>query len=459
MQISIPIWMDGTQWLQEPAKCDRLNFLIMSFEEIRRRNEELTEKLLALTGREPAPAGEPVIAAAPVNADAIVAHIEINDHHGVGVLVRRLFGEYPNLISVRSRNYYGGVQAFGSLHACIAHANTHRDAVMWRVLEGLKQATVRRALAIPYFADDVRNAIAIRDIYSAPLCTFLMDDQNLCSDGIPDDLMAELLKKSDLCLAISPEMCAAYEEKFGTKIWFMPPVAPTSLIPRHVNQLSTGTALRDRQPVILGNIWGQQWLELLRSVVRGTGMTIRWYNNGEFRWLSCSKEELLKDGIVPQEGQADPDERLVEILRQAPFVVLPSGTLDDKDDRRFIAELSFPSRIPYILATSHAPILVLGNAETAAARIVTRFGVGLSVPYGRGEFLRAVEHITTPDVNQAMRRAAHRLSLRFADLGAAEWIWQSLDKGEPVDRRYEDLQPDTKPDVRAVLRRQIKQSG
>jgi hypothetical protein len=173
---------------------------------------------------------------------------------------------------------------------------------------------------------------------------------------------------------------------------------------------------------------------------------LRWYNNGQFPWLACSKEDLIRDGIVPQEGPPAPDDTFVEILRQAPFVVLPSGTLQENDDRRFIAQLSFPSRIPYVLATSHTPILVLGNPNTAAAQIVRHFGIGITAPYEQAGFADAVEAISRPEANLAMRRAAFRLSVRFADLGAAEWISQSLAKGEPVDYRYEDLLPYGLPD-------------
>jgi hypothetical protein len=192
--------------------------------------------------------------------------------------------------------------------------------------------------------------------------------------------------------------------------------------------------------------------------VRGTGVTLRWYNNGDFRWLPCSKEELARDGIVPQEGPPDPDATFVETLRQAPFVVVPSGTLEETDDRRFIAQLSFPSRIPYILATSHAPILVLGSAQTAAARFVTRSGIGMAAPYGRREFLEAAARITRPDVNLAMRRAAFLLSPHFADLGAAEWIWQSLEKGGPADDRYEAMMPDPMPDPGEILSRHVRRN-
>jgi hypothetical protein len=432
-------------------------FMSRDFEEIRLRNQELTVKLLSLTGGEPAPASEPAARPVPLEADAIVAHIEINDHHGVGVLLLRLFGEAANLVSIRSKDFYGGRQDFGAMHACISHNGASRDTVMWNVLEALGGATIRRVLSVPYFTDDALNAIALKEAFGVPLCTFLMDDQNICSDGIPDAVMGELLRKSSLRLAISPEMCAAYEAKYGCKVWFMPPLAPTRLIPRQLNALPE-QALRERQPIIVGNIWGQLWLESLRATVRGTGVTLRWYNNGEFRWLSCSKEELARDGVVPQEGPPDPDDSFVETLRQAPFVVVPSGTLEESDDRRFIAQLSFPSRIPYILATSHTPILVLGNTETAAARIVTRFGIGAVAPYRRQEFLEAVERIIRPDVNRAMRRAAFLLSVRFADLGAAEWIWQSLDRGKPVDGRYEEMMPDPRPDVSAILARRVKRT-
>jgi hypothetical protein len=410
------------------------------FQERRRLNQALVGKLLALSNGErfsPVAQKPP-----PQDADAIVAHIEINDHHGVGVLLGRLFGQSGNIVSIRSHNFYNGKQDFGAMHACIAHGAASRDMVFWKVLEAMGGVAIQRVVCVPYFPDDALNAIALKEAFGVPLCTYLMDDQNLCVNGIPDSTMTELLAKSSLRLAISPEMCAGYEAKYGRKIWFMPPLAPARLIPQQLNQVPE-QILHGKTSLILGNIWGQHWLSLLRETVRGSGITLRWYNNGQFPWLTCSKGRLASDGIVPQEGPPDSDDRLVEILRQAPFVVVPSGTLEASDDRQFIAKLSFPSRIPYILATSHTPILVLGHPDTAAARAVTRFGIGMVAPYERRAFLGAVETITRPDLNLAMRRAAFRLSLRFADAGAAGWLWQSLAKGEPVDSRYEDLLKDT----------------
>lgn len=401
--------------------------------------QELARKLLDLIAKAPPESiTEQFVQQPPQDADAIVTHIEVNDRHGVGVLISRLFGEDDNILSIRSQDYYEGRQDFGAMHVCVSHSDTSRDMVFWNVLQALRGATVKRVLCVPYFPDDARNAIALKESFGGPLCTYLMDDQNLCADGIPDSVMEELLAKSTLRLAISRELCAGYEQKYGYKMWLMPPLVPTRLIPPRLNT-PPEAALQSHSGIIVGNIWGQRWIELLRETVRDSGITLRWYNHGEFRWLPCTKEALSSDGVIPQEGPPDPDERMVEILRQAPFVVVPSGTLDDTDDRRFIAQLSFPSRIPYILATSHAPILVLGNPETAAARFVTGAGIGMVAPYGRRTFQEAVEQITRPGVNLEMRRAAFLLSIRFADLGASEWLWSSLAKGEPMDGRYEEL--------------------
>lgn len=424
-------------------------------ESIQAENEALARRLLELIGpvclpRATQPSGAAGLTAPLREVDALIAHIEVNDKHGVGVLLRKLFGRHENLLSIRSRDFYDGRQDFGARHLRISHEEGPRDAVFSRVLERLEGATVRRILAVPYFPDDARTALALKEIFGVPLCTYLMDDQNLCCNGIPDGLMDELLAKSSLRLAISPEMYAGYELKYGYKMSFMPPVVSTRLVCPYLNP-ARPAALKARSGVIVGNIWGQRWLELLRGIVRGSGVTLRWHCNGDFRWLPCDKKALAADGILPHEGPPLPDDEMTEVLRQAAFAVVPSGTLDDSDDRRFIAQLSFPSRIPYILATSQAPILVLGNERTAAARFVMEAGIGISAPYERQAFLAAIEEIARPERNLALRAKALALAARFVDTGAAEWIWQSLALGRPMDRRFEDMLVDRRAEVRHLV--------
>jgi hypothetical protein len=160
---------------------------------------ELADKLNAMTADgarllEP----EPVLS----GADAIVTHVEVCGCHGVGRLVQMLFDGEPNILSIRSANLYGGRQEFGGLGLCVAHEDKSRDAVFCRVLEAVGQTTVKRVLCIPYFADDVRTALALREIFGVPLRTYIMDDQNVCADGIPDDLMRELAGVRQLELVV-----------------------------------------------------------------------------------------------------------------------------------------------------------------------------------------------------------------------------------------------------------------
>jgi hypothetical protein len=94
-----------------------------------------------------------------------------------------------------------------------------------------------------------------------------------------------------------------------------------------------------------------------------------------------------------------------------------------------------------MMATSHIPILVLGSPDAASARFVDQFGIGTVAPYDRDCFVNAVHHIMQPDVNLAMRKRALAAAGRFTDVGAGEWIWQSLALGEPIDARFEGMFP------------------
>jgi hypothetical protein len=362
--------------------------------------------------------------------DCIVSHIEVNHRHGVGVLLGRLFGPGENIVSIRSQEYFGGHQNFGAKHACVPDPE--------RIPESIEGIAIERILCVPYFPADASNALALHKLTDAPMCTYIMDDQNLCSSGIPDELLARLLEKSTLRLAISSELCAGYQKKFGYAMALMPPLAPAELIPAKPNLLPDilpDDRLHHREALLIGNIWGQRWMDLLRATLRSAGVAVQWHNHAEFGFEWIAREDLRRDGLFPNETD-ESDQALVAALRQAAFVVVPSGTLDDQDDRRFIAQFSLPSRIPFVFATSHAPILVLGSPESAAARFVTSKGIGMVSPYEGEAFQDAVLRIWDPDENRRMREAAFGLSRRYSDEGAADWIWQSLEKGTLVDDRF-----------------------
>ena len=198
----------------------------------------------------------------PAAVDVVVVPCEINQRHGTGVLLQRIFGESRDVVVIYSMSLYQQENLAGGRVLNLSHQGLSRQEVYANVLKAVRGMTVRRVLCVPFFPDDALTAIALKELFQAPLCTYLMDDNNLYSRGMPDGLMRELLAKSALRFAISPEMRAAYETKYRHKIWFVPAVVSDEQIvatPLPASRMSQGRTTG----VVIGNIWDQQWLDLL----------------------------------------------------------------------------------------------------------------------------------------------------------------------------------------------------
>jgi hypothetical protein len=380
--------------------------------------------------------------AAAACVDVVVSHVEVCDAHGTGVLTKLLFGGTSGVVSIRSRDQHGGRNELGERAVRLRHDPADRRGLIADVLSALRGCDVRRIVCIPYFEEDVANALAVEELFGAPLCTFVMDDNNIEAQGIPDRLLRDLLARSELRLAISPELREAYERKFGLQMWLVPPLVAPHLVRRQPPTVPAADVLARRRGLVIGNIWCAEWLERLRETVRGTGVELDWCSNGDLRVLGVREEDLAADGIRAR-GFV-PEETLVSTLLGAAYVVVPSGTLDDRDPRRGISRFSLPSRIAYVLATAHVPVLVLGHRETAAARFARSRGVGVWAPYERDAFVAAVEEVTDPSRQAAMRERAAQLAPAFSAQGAREWIWSSLARGAAVDDRWERLDSERK---------------
>jgi len=411
------------------------------------RNQALRRQLAELAGESGLRSVSPAESAATVltvrtwraSLDVVVTFNEVNLRHGTGVLLRRIFGASSDLVSVRTTDTYDGDHALGIESFLLpdqspTRSTAYRLAQLW-----FGDATIRRVLCVPYAPADVLMALALSHIHDAPLATWIMDDQNVGVSGIPDALLEELLVRSRLRLAISPEMRRAYENKYRLKFWMLPPVVAGDVVrsspvmPDMPGGWPTG--------VLVGNIWGQRWLDLLRRTVRGSGVHIAWYCNSGLApsWLQFDREALARDGI--ELHRAIPEPQLAAVLRRQPFAVVPSGTLDDSDDNHAVARFSLPTRVPFILASSHTPIIVLGDAATAVAKFVTRSGVGVVADYDAASFGRAVAQVSRPQEQAAMRERAARIAPSFRADDVSEWIWASLAKGTPSDLRFETALP------------------
>jgi FkbM family methyltransferase len=404
--------------LAEQAKLrERLSFLVSSYKKPHLSNQPLN------------------------SADVIITPNEVNDKHGTGILIKRIFSESSNIISIRSMNTYDGEHDFGTLSLCISHKNLSRFESFQTIIQSLQNITINRIVCVPLRSDDVMTAIAIKELFDAPLCTYILDDQNIHINGISDALMRELLTKSSLRLAISPEMRDAYETKYRLNFWQLPAV-----VDRHLIQTRPVLPDLSKNGVMIGNVWSEYWFDLLQQTLNELGIQIDWYKNNEFKWLAKRRSSLAQSGLNECDYIEDEAE-FVTRLRQYTYAVIPSGTLDNHDPYRSVGYLSLPSRIPQLLSTANLPMIVLGSRKTAAARFVERFNIGIVCDYNTLSFKEAVEQITDPATQQTMRQNAAAIAPTFADTGIAEWIWQSLERGQPCDDRFEALLHRTPADL------------
>ncbi|MGH7969442.1 MAG: beta-1,6-galactofuranosyltransferase, partial [Limisphaerales bacterium] len=358
---------------------------------------------------------------------------EVTDRHGTGVILSRIFHDSKDILSIRSTNLYPE-HRLGAEALCLPQEGLSRAQSFERVLYALNGTRARRVLCIPFLPDELITAIALKELFNAQLCVYVMDDNNVYARGVPDELMREALTKASLRLAISPEMRDAYEKKYNLKFWVVPPIVSRE-DPPDVPRQELGQHLESRTGVLVGNLWSRKWLTELRRAVKEAGLRLHWYGNTRASWLKVSSEDLQKDGILDCGFLPEPE--LSERVRQYPYAVIPSGPLDADDDRPEIGRLSLPTRMPYLLATANTPMIVLGSPQTGAAGFVKRFGVGETVPYEGARLRQAVADICRPERQSALRRAAALRARIFSGRDMADWMWKSVEKGEPVDDRFE----------------------
>jgi hypothetical protein len=376
---------------------------------------------------------------AEVGYDVVITPNEINYQHGTGFLVDRLFGNRENTLSIRAANHYGGDHHFGGESLMIAHEHLSRPRAIEQTLRNLGDRIPKRIFCVPFLSADLLTAITLCDVFKAPLCLYLMDDQNVTTSAIPDSLMREFLEKCALRLTTHSEMREAYESKYGLKFYLLPAVVPAHLISTSLSQPEP-ELVRERTGALVGSVWGRAWFDRLKTVIRDSGLACHWFGNHRNPIFPITAEELLEAGIHAQGVVGE--EVLSDQLRRFPFAIVPTGTLDENDDAAWASALSLPGRILFILATSNTPIILLGSPKTPAAKLIEHFRIGIRCDYTAESFLSAVQRVVNPEYQAEMRANAVRIAPKFSADGIGEWIDRSLELGRACDdRRFEKLMP------------------
>jgi hypothetical protein len=367
------------------------------------------------------------------DATLVITHSEICDRHGTGALLGKIFKDERALFVLYSRNHFD-TQSLGTVAYHMPHPELELEVAERKVAALLHGHDVKRILCVPFYPDDALSAIVAAKLMRVPLVTYIMDDQNLFLQGIPDPLMKMLLERSAMRFAISEALRSGFNQKYGLPVWIIPPAnsrrlfAPVDFPPPN-NQTPKG--------VIIGNVWSQEMLQQLRELVKASGMTVEWFGNAGKPFIQLDPAELFKEGIILH-GTVAEDE-LVRALRQFDYAILPSGNMCGMIEHDWLFRASLPSRLIYMLTTAHLPIVVLGDPETAAGQFVTRLELGAVSPYRTGEFRAAVSEVTNAKTTARIRRKAAQLAPTFESEPISEWIWRSVQLGKPLDDRYEKV--------------------
>lgn len=410
--------------------------------------------------------------AGPDSDLVIVSSVEINSRHGTGLLIQYMFKDFSQITTVSSQRCFHGDRVRSARHFEVPFQQLERHQIYELVLNWFKSCPPKRAYIVPYYQTELIVAIALRDLFGTEICLHVMDDQCLYEDEIPFALMQEALDKSVLTFVISPEMRDAYQERFQTRIYILPPVVPENMIGKWDGQAAVGggegnspdaaaagpmskltrflkrkvrpqrssqaSPSESERGIIIGNIWDEKWLENLQVTVRNSGFEVDWYsNNPDAIMLSSHKDKLISSGIHLQQPLWS--EELVNELRRRPYAIMPTGMLSSDEKQESLARLSLPSRLPFFVAVSQIPIIVMGSPATAAARFVERFSLGKVVDYEHGQFQAAVESLLTEESQAAIRSRASALAPSFSARDLASWIDDSIGIKQPIDNRFETL--------------------
>ena len=387
-------------------------------------NALLRSRLAALAGRQSDQD-------API--DVVVTANEINGLHGTGPLIQRVLKGRENIYAIRSRDDWDE-QDFGAWSARIFHEGSNRPECFERILQTLGGRRIASVLCVPFLANELRTSIAVEAAFGARLCAYIMDDQNIAVNTIPDDLMREFLERCSLRLVTHPELRAAYQRKYALPFWILPAVVPADLV---LGEDATRPWDRyARRGALLGSFWDQSWFDRLCETLAGSGWRIDWYGNNQSPWLRFPAARLKAAGI--QALGLISEERLAVELRKYPFVLVPSGSLDAQDHNQAVASLSLPGRIIFAAATAHTPILMVGSPDTCGARFVQHFRIGETVPYNASALHGAMDRLAEAAMQRALRGNAAAMAPLFSGRGVVEWLAESIRLGSPADPRFED---------------------
>ena len=145
-------------------------------------------------------------------------------------MIQYLLPDLSRCATVNSVRCYHGERVPSAVHHYLPSPKPSRAGVYRIVHDWFAEAPPAQAYVVPFFESDLHVAMALKDLFGTRIALHVMDDNCLHAAEIACATMQEAIAKSDLRLAISPELRRAYEQRFGARFWMLPPIVPGELI-------------------------------------------------------------------------------------------------------------------------------------------------------------------------------------------------------------------------------------
>lgn len=370
--------------------------------------------------------------------DLVIMANEINFAHGTGILMSRILAEVPSYVLFRAFDHWGGVQVVEPVADFVLHRYSQdRQTIANFIASRLSSYAPRSIFAVPYTREDVVMALTAKAMTGAPLVIWVMDDNCLSNEGIPLDLMRELVLAADARFVISDAMRTTYEAHFRLPFWVLPPLVAGRFI--RTAACPPPPADMPMRGAIVGNIWHQAWLKDAVQALSGVGVPIEWYtSSNDLHFLNYTDEELAHAGIVIKRDLSH--DEIATRVEQSTFILVPSFSGTETDGHAAaIGKLSLPSKMPFVTATAGAPFLVLTNGQSGAADYVRTFDLGEVVPYERSAIIEAIARLADPETQRGVRERSFTIGPALDVTGLHAFLVDAARSQRLADDRFERL--------------------
>ena len=367
----------------------------------------------------------------------IITGVEVNPDNEIGTLLKSFLSKNSDVISIYPQQPHGESHDSGRESYRLPYKDLSRREIYQDIINKFDKYEIDKAFCVPHNEESLLIAMAFKDIFAAKLGVYIMDNQNIVKNNISDELMKEVLSKSDVCFATHPELRAVYENKYNLKIWLLPSIIPDQFISEEASEISN-VNLNQSKGALIGHIWRKSWFDNLCKTLAGSGQTLDWYGNNHYSWLNLTNEELINQGINPCGSISE--KRLVNLLKSYPYVVFPYGTLDENDDNQHLTALGLPEKVIFNMAAANTPIILLGSQNSSVANFIKRFDIGVICDHDPQAFIEAVQKVIDPQQQRKMRSNAAKVAKYFSDTDIDDWVWKAVENGVVPDKRFELIQ-------------------